>query len=80
MIEYRDRSVWAARDPEVDSGDVLEAAIDDALRGCGGDARACIRHLVIALNATQARFEELEAAVSKAYARSLYYAELRYPQ
>lgn len=47
----------------------LEAAVDAALAGCGGDHRATIRALIVANNYLENEVAELMKAVSHAYAR-----------
>ena len=47
----------------------LEAAIDDAIAACGGDARATIGALIIANSFLESEIEELRKAVSHAFIR-----------
>ena len=47
----------------------LEAAIDEAIAACGGDARATIGALIVANNYLESEVEELMKAVSRAFAR-----------
>jgi len=46
--------------------DGLEAAVDQAIAACGGDTRAAIRALIVAMESEVA---ELKKAVSHAYTR-----------
>lgn len=47
----------------------LEAAVERAIAGCGGDHRATIRALIVANNYLENEVAELMKAVSHAYAR-----------
>ncbi len=54
----------------------LEAAVDEAVASCGGDARAAVRALLVALDVYKAELEALRrevgrirAAVSPGYVR-----------
>jgi len=49
--------------------DQLEAAADQALAICGGDARETIKALIIANHFLETELEKLHAAVSAGYAR-----------
>ena len=49
--------------------DQLEAAADQALAICGGDARETIKALIVANQFLETELEELRAAVSTGYAR-----------
>jgi len=49
--------------------DQLEAAADQALAICGGDARETIKALIIANHFLETELEKLRAAVSTGYAR-----------
>ena len=50
--------------PEQSDADQLEAAADQAIAACGGDARETIKALIVANH-----LEKLRAAVSAGYAR-----------
>ena len=52
---------------EQDNG--LEAAVDQAIAVCGGDARVAIRALIVANNLLEAEIADLKKAVSHAYMR-----------
>jgi hypothetical protein len=47
----------------------LEAAADQAIAACGGDARKAVKALLIAVDFLEAQSAELRAAVSAGYAR-----------
>jgi hypothetical protein len=52
--------------PKVDG---LEAAADQAIATCGGDAREAVTALIVASNFLEAQFAKVRAAVSSGYAR-----------
>ena len=56
----------AASEPEPDR---LEAATDQAIAACGGDARQAVKALVVTTEFLEAQIAELQAAVSSGYAR-----------
>jgi hypothetical protein len=49
--------------------DRLEAATDQAIAACGGDARAAVRALIVANEFLESEVCKLMQAVSHAYAR-----------
>jgi hypothetical protein len=49
--------------------DRLEAATDQAIAACGGDARQAVTALIVANEFLEAQVRELQAAVSVGYAR-----------
>jgi hypothetical protein len=49
--------------------DQLEAATDQAIAACGGDARAAVTALIVANEFLEADVKQLQAAVSNGYAR-----------
>ena len=49
--------------------DQLEAAADQALAICGGDARETIKALIVANHFLETELEKLRASVSTGYAR-----------
>ena len=55
-------------EPEPD-GDRLEAATDQAIAACGGDARDAVKALIVANEFLEAQVEQLKADVSSGYAR-----------
>ena len=61
-------SQGAASNPQAD-GDRLEAAADQAIAACGGDARDALKALIVANEFLEAEVRELQAAVSHGYAR-----------
>jgi hypothetical protein len=50
--------------------DQLEAAADQAITACGGDARGAVKSLIVANNFLETDLEKLEAAASMDYART----------
>ncbi len=58
----------AAPNPQADA-DRLEAATDQAIEACGGDARDAVKALIVANEFLEAELRELQAAVSHGYAR-----------
>ncbi len=54
---------------DVQDGCDLEAAIEEAIAACGGEARAAIGALIIANSFLESEIEELRKAVSHAFAR-----------
>jgi len=55
--------------PEQSDDDQLEAAADQAIATCGGDAREAIKALIVANDFLETELEKLRAAVSAGYAR-----------
>ena len=47
----------------------LEAAADQAIAACGGDARETVKALLVAVDFLEAQLDELRGAVSSGYAR-----------
>jgi hypothetical protein len=47
----------------------LDAAADQAIAACGGDARQTVTALIVANEFLEAQVRELQAAVSNGYAR-----------
>ena len=54
--------------PQADADDV-EAAADEAIAACGGDARETVKALIVANHFLEADLAKLRAAVSLGYAR-----------
>ena len=54
--------------PQSDA-DQLDAATDQAIAACGGDARAAVKALIVANEFLESEVSELMKAVSQAYAR-----------
>jgi hypothetical protein len=54
--------------PQSDA-DQLEAAADQAIAACGGDAREAVKALIVANAFLETDLEKLKAAVSTGYAR-----------
>jgi len=54
--------------PQSDA-DQLEAAADQAIEACGGNAREAVKALIVANQFLETDLEKLKAAVSKGYAR-----------
>lgn len=59
----------AAPNPQADANR-LEAATDQAIAACGGNARDAVKALILANELLEAETKELQAAVSNSYARS----------
>ncbi len=57
--------------------DRLEAATDEAIAACGGDARDAVKALIVANEFLEAEVEELRADVSKGYARGYYHGRFK---
>jgi hypothetical protein len=55
--------------PEQSDADQLEAAADQAIAACGGDARDAIKALIVANHFLETELDKLRAAVSTGYAR-----------
>ena len=55
--------------PEQSDTDQLEAAADQAIATCGGDAREAVKALIVANYFLETELEKLRAAVSTGYAR-----------
>jgi hypothetical protein len=55
-------------DPQPDA-DQLDAAADQAIAACGGDAREAVKALIVANQFLETELEKLRAAVSPGYAR-----------
>ena len=58
----------AVPNPSADA-DQLEAATDQAIAACGGNAREAVRALIVANEFLESKVCELMQAVSHAYAR-----------
>ena len=58
----------AAPNPQADA-DRLEAATDQAIAACGGNARDAVKALIVANEFLEAEMKVLQAAVSNGYAR-----------
>jgi hypothetical protein len=66
----------AAPNPQADA-DRLEAATNQAIAACGGDARDAVTALIVANEFLEALVEELRADVSKGYARGYYHGRFQ---
>ena len=51
------------------TSDDLDAAADQAMAACGGDAREAVKALIVANGFLEAQVEELRASVSAGYSR-----------
>lgn len=61
-----------AADPKsqpLSNSERLEAATDQAIAACGGNARDAVKALIVANEFLEAQVKELQAAVSIGYAR-----------
>jgi hypothetical protein len=54
---------------DMSDADQLEAAADQAIAACGGDAREAVKALIVANHFLETELEKLRAAASKGYAR-----------
>jgi hypothetical protein len=54
---------------DTSDADQLEAATDQAIASCGGDAREAVRTLIVANHFLETELEKLRAATSTGYAR-----------
>jgi hypothetical protein len=59
------------------NADRLEAATDQAIATCGGDARDAVKALIVANEFLEAQVEELQADVLKGYARGYNYGRFK---
>lgn len=59
----------SAPNPQSDA-DQLEAAADQAIAACGGDAREAVKALIVANHFLETELEKLRAKVSTGYARA----------
>jgi hypothetical protein len=55
--------------PEQSDTDQLEAAADQAIAACGGDAREAVKTLIVANHFLETELEKLRAATSTGYGR-----------
>ena len=54
-----------------------EAATDQAIAACGGDARDAVKALIVANEFLEAQVEQLKADVSSGYARGYYHGRFK---
>jgi hypothetical protein len=66
----------AALNPQADP-DRLEMATDHAIEACTSDARDAVKALIVANEFLEAQLEELQADVSKGYARGCYHGRFK---
>ena len=59
----------AAPEASANNPDDLEAAADQAIAACGGDAREAVKVLIVANSFLEEQIAKLQAAVSIGYAR-----------
>jgi hypothetical protein len=64
-----------APNPQSDA-DQLEAAADQAIAACGGDAREAVKALIVANHFLETDLEKLKAAASMWYARGKLFEEV----
>jgi hypothetical protein len=57
--------------------DRLEAATDQAIAACGGDARDAVKALLVANEFLERQLAELRADVSKGYARGYHHGRFK---
>jgi 3-methyladenine DNA glycosylase/8-oxoguanine DNA glycosylase len=70
MNERRTSGLSAAPETSAPTPDDLEAAADQAIAACGGDAREAVKVLIIANGFLEEQIAKLKAAVSTGYARA----------
>jgi hypothetical protein len=58
----------SAPNPQSDA-DQLEAAADQAIAACGGDAREAVKTLIVANHFLETELEKLRTSISTGYAR-----------
>jgi hypothetical protein len=68
------RHASQSREPIDSEPDQLEAATDQAIAACGGDARQAVTALIVANEFLETQVRELRAAVSNGYARGKFEA------
>jgi hypothetical protein len=56
--------------------DQLEEAADQAIAGCGGDAREAVKALIVANHFLETDLEKLKAAASMGFARGKLFEEV----
>ena len=59
----------ALQPSSVSSAASLDAAADQAIAACGGDAREAVKALIVANDFLEVQLEELRSKVSAGYAR-----------
>ena len=64
----------SAPNPQSDA-DQLEAAADQAIAACGGDAREAVKALIVANQFLETDLDKLKAAASMGYARGKLFEE-----
>jgi hypothetical protein len=62
----------SAPNPQSDA-DQLEAAADQAIAACGGDAREAVKALIVANDYLESEVSELMKAISHAFARGRFH-------
>ena len=67
----------AAAPGERPDADQLEAAADQAIAACGGDAREAVKALIVVNQFLETDLEKLKAAVSIGYARGKLFDETK---
>ena len=65
-----------APNPQSDANQ-LEAAADQAIAACGGDAREAVKALIVTNHFLETDLEKLKAAVSMGYARGKLFEEAK---
>jgi len=69
------RGMPAVPETALSDDDGLEAAAEQAIAACGGDARETVKALIVANAFLEAQVAELRAAVSTGYSRGRYDVE-----
>jgi hypothetical protein len=57
--------------------DPLEVATDQAIAACGGNVRDAVKALIVANEFLETQIEQLQADVSKGYARGYYHGRFK---
>jgi hypothetical protein len=69
----------SASNPQFDA-DQLEAAADEAVAACGGDAREAVKALIVANHYLDTALKKVKAAASMGYARGKLFGGVRNPR
>jgi hypothetical protein len=78
-IQSRSDGIWMPdpRSTATSEPDPLEVATDEAIEACGGNARDAVKALIVANEFLEAQIEQLQADVSKGYARGYYHGRFK---
>jgi hypothetical protein len=67
FCSYAQKMPSAPPNSEQSDTDLLEAAADEAIAACGGDAREAVKALIVANHFLETELEKLRAEVSAGY-------------